>query len=371
MANELNFIPAKVLVGVKPRDNWDSNEINLSFFTYKGEDGKIKKENSWNNWRDQLLAPIELDNVLLDGFSLLNTTKRSSDWFGTGRSVWRIQHPSGYTFEIDSSNFEGIIQSVGINAGGSIAGKCILVWRGQKLLLAPEKSVLYKESSAATKRQLSTIDINDVKIGSKVRLKDNTTGIYLGKFKGLFASHPRDESYITYYNWYDKYFILLDKVKSSYKKSNLDINPKLNICEIINEDNLLSNDEALDIIKKELIQYSVDNYTEVYAASIEAKKYELYFEESQIDVSSLISKKDQYPYVKLKNDEIGWLRVYNEYKHDSNLFYKYEIKDNRLINLSDMDSRKYYNSNHVNVSDVKCILTLKMKLEDNTILIIK
>lgn len=78
------------------------NAINwLAYVTYIDEKGKLRKETSWKGWGDKEIEGI--DNKPLEGFRLSGTTSRSSDWFGSGRSMFYVEHPKGFRFEITST----------------------------------------------------------------------------------------------------------------------------------------------------------------------------------------------------------------------------------------------------------------------------
>ena len=50
-------------------------------------------------------APKIIDNVLVAGFTIAKSVRRSSGWGGSGNVVWRIADPRGFELEIKSENF--------------------------------------------------------------------------------------------------------------------------------------------------------------------------------------------------------------------------------------------------------------------------
>lgn len=103
---------------------------------------KLRKQESWSKWGDSYLG--EVANIPKAGFKLENTVKRSAEWFGSGRTMFRIQHPDNFLFEITSDNFSEIARSSAI-VKGEITTPCILAWEGANLSLIPTDSELYQE----------------------------------------------------------------------------------------------------------------------------------------------------------------------------------------------------------------------------------
>ena len=62
------FIPKKINVGFQNRD--DTYTGKLAYVIYYDEKGKLRKEKSWNSWRDQNIPNEEFDNVPISGFVL-------------------------------------------------------------------------------------------------------------------------------------------------------------------------------------------------------------------------------------------------------------------------------------------------------------
>ena len=196
----LAYVPPKIIVGYQKqvRDSEakeNKTKFPLAYVVYKDEKGKLRKEKSWNDWRDQNRAPAEFDNVPIEGFKFLRTVQRSRDWFGTGRNMWRVLHPKGFQFEITSDNLEAIFHEIGITKGGIITTKCLLGWQGVALLLIPEGTELYDEFLESSKRiTADKVKKNTIKCGNTVTLKDGRKAIFYGKFCHLTTVHTALDS---------------------------------------------------------------------------------------------------------------------------------------------------------------------------------
>ena len=62
------FIPNRIRVGFQTRN--DTYTKKLAYVIYYDEKGKLRKEPSWNSWRDKKIDPEEFDNVPTEGFVL-------------------------------------------------------------------------------------------------------------------------------------------------------------------------------------------------------------------------------------------------------------------------------------------------------------
>jgi hypothetical protein len=101
-----------------------------SFIVFK-EGKKIRKEYSWNQWRQKEIEPLDILNIPTSGFVLEKQYQRSRDWFGSGRSVWQVKHPQGFIFEITSNNLDAIISNCDI-VKGEIMCECVFAWAGNE-----------------------------------------------------------------------------------------------------------------------------------------------------------------------------------------------------------------------------------------------
>lgn len=176
MTNLSIVSPEKFTVGFQKRGDYK-----LAFATYKDKKEKIAKEKSFNSWIDSSIPLEEYENNPIEGFKLHSLTKRSHEWFGSGRHVWRVEDPRGFVLEISSENLQGIIGSTLLKEG-VVCAPCIWAWSGQYLSLIPTCSDLYKDVISNNERHTKKVSKKDVKIGNTVVLKDGTEGIYYGKW---------------------------------------------------------------------------------------------------------------------------------------------------------------------------------------------
>ena len=176
------YIPKTIKV--KVQENKGSTGPFLGYATFIDERGALRKEKSWNSWGNKIHG--EFDNVPLKGFKLEKTVQRSRDWFGSGRSVFRIIHPNFFIFEISANNLSEIILSSNINCG-EIVDECILAWDKTNLALIPCSTEDYNAHKKATELiENGPEKISELIVGNFYQNRDGgNVGHYVGKFPTL------------------------------------------------------------------------------------------------------------------------------------------------------------------------------------------
>jgi hypothetical protein len=174
------YIPKKIRVGFQKRK--DTFNGKLAYVICYDEKGKLRKETSWEGWRDKSIPYIELDNYPVDGF-MFNKGVERYGYFGSGRSLIRIHHPDEFEFEVSIDNLIGILMNTDVSKR-YIQGKCVFAWAGKDLVLLPINSVEYQEATKYTEKQSANISTKDLKKGFKYSLKKSEELFtYLGYFE--------------------------------------------------------------------------------------------------------------------------------------------------------------------------------------------
>ena len=78
------YIPKKIKVGFQNRK--DTFTGKLAYVIYFDDKGILRKESSWESWRDSKIEPIEFDNTPRNGY-LFNTGIRRDGYYWGGMSV--------------------------------------------------------------------------------------------------------------------------------------------------------------------------------------------------------------------------------------------------------------------------------------------
>lgn len=192
--NSSIFVPKTINVGYQNRSGTYTGK--LAYVIYYDEKGKLRKEASWNSWRDDKIPNDEFDNVPTEGFVL---NKKAGD-YSTGwdhrHAYCRVYDPRGFEFEITIENLLYILENANCIKGKGLEGEFIYGWDGKDLVLMPVESPDYKQISEFNKiiHNNETIKAKDLIIGATYLTKDNENWIYMGKF----------DVYDQYGNWENK-----------------------------------------------------------------------------------------------------------------------------------------------------------------------
>lgn len=180
--NSSIFVPKTINVGYQNRSGTYTGK--LAYVIYYDEKGKLRKEASWNSWRDDKIPNDEFDNIPTEGFVL----NKKADDYSTGwdhrHAYCRVYDPRGFEFEITIENLLYILENANCIKGKGLEGEFIYGWDGKDLVLMPVESPDYKQISEFNKiiHNNETIKAKDLIIGATYLTKDNENWIYIGKF---------------------------------------------------------------------------------------------------------------------------------------------------------------------------------------------
>lgn len=181
MVDSKMIIPKTITVGYNKRD--DTYTGKLAYVIYTDDKGKLRKEASWQNWRDKKLGQDNFDNVPTSGFVLnkgVGGARMSYGWNARNEYV-RVYDPRNFEFEISVSNLLFILQECSAIKGKGLEGEFVYSWSGTELVLLPVDCKEYEESAKHTERQKIKFDKKDLKEGYSYIMKDGTEALYLGR----------------------------------------------------------------------------------------------------------------------------------------------------------------------------------------------
>ena len=171
------FIPKKLKVGFQTRQ--DTFTGRLAYVIYYDAANELRKETSWNSWRDKSIAPIEIDNVLSTGF-VVNKGLQRCGHFGSGRSVIRVFHPKGFEFEITVDNLVALLMHSDVSKR-DIQEECILAWNNTSLILLPKNSEEYANAIKFTDKANKELSARSLIVGATYsQKKSNDAVVYIG-----------------------------------------------------------------------------------------------------------------------------------------------------------------------------------------------
>lgn len=177
------FIPEKINVGYQNRN--DTYTGKLAYVIYWDNKGKLRKERSWNTWRNNKIKPTEFANEPTEGFVLnkgVGGVKGSWSSWNTRNEYIRIYDPRDFEFEISVANLLFILQECSSIKGKGLEGEFVYSWQGTELVLLPVCSEEYNKSIIHTKRQDIKFNKDDLKEGYSYVLKNGDKVLYLGRY---------------------------------------------------------------------------------------------------------------------------------------------------------------------------------------------
>jgi hypothetical protein len=194
-------IPSKIRVGYNNRE--DTYTKKLAYVIYYDNKGKLRKEASWQSWRNKKIEPEDFENVPTSGFVLNKKVgDYKSDWNHRMAHI-RVYDPRGFEFEISVENLLFILEENSSIKGKGLEGEFVYAWEDKELILLPCCSEDYKSSVKYTAGLNSKITKADMKEGCIYTLKANMSKVmYIGKHKWFDVSASVSEN--TLYRYADK-----------------------------------------------------------------------------------------------------------------------------------------------------------------------
>lgn len=175
------YIPKKIRVGFQEREGCYTGK--LAYVICYGKDGKIRKEKSWEGWRNKAIDPIEASNEPMDGFVLNKKAGDYSSRWGGRQAYARVHDPRGFEFEITIDNLLFILENCNSYPGKALEGQFVYAWEGKDLFLLPANCPDYQDMKAFSELKERKISPKKIKPGHEYLDKSNVKYIALGKCK--------------------------------------------------------------------------------------------------------------------------------------------------------------------------------------------
>jgi len=137
------FIPEKINVGFQNRS--DTYTKKLAYIIYYDQKGVLRKETSWNSWRDDKIENVIAKNVPTSGFVLNKKAGGYDTGWNHRQTYCRVYDPRGFEFEITIPNLLYILENTTSTKGKGLEGDFVYGWDGKDLILIPTDSPDYKE----------------------------------------------------------------------------------------------------------------------------------------------------------------------------------------------------------------------------------
>lgn len=232
MKTEQLFIPEKIKAGFQKREGTYTGK--LAYVIYFDQKGVLRKEKSWESWRDKKIAPVELENVPTEGFVLnkgVGGQRQSYGWNARNEYI-RVYDPRDFEFEISVANLLFILRETDCSRGKGLEGKFVYAWEGTELVLLPVSSQDYQNSKKFTDLQAQKVLAKDLIPGATYRTKKQQDLVFVGRFDYHFVvpyylDHNDDYQTMTtekkcdvkgqtkkYIFWDGKNFVLMNELKN-------------------------------------------------------------------------------------------------------------------------------------------------------------
>ena len=192
MSNEKLIIPDKLKVGFQNRDGTYTGK--LAYVIYIDAKGVVRKEKSWESWRDKKIKPVEIDNTPTEGFVLNKKVGGyKSEWNYRDAHV-RVYDPRDFEFEISVPNLLFILTQCDCSRGKGLEGKFVYAWEGTELVLLPVSCEEYTKSKVFTDLQTKAVKGKELIPGASYVTKKQETLVYLGRFEYHWLTSARYSS---------------------------------------------------------------------------------------------------------------------------------------------------------------------------------
>lgn len=123
------FVPTKINVGFQNRSDTYSGK--LAYIIYFDEKGKLRKETSWQHWRDKEIQNEIYDNEPIEGFVLNKKVGGDRYSWNPRQTYTRVYDPRGFEFEITIPNLLWILENCNCIKGKGLEGQFVYGWDGK------------------------------------------------------------------------------------------------------------------------------------------------------------------------------------------------------------------------------------------------
>ena len=176
------FIPNKINVGYQNREGTYTGK--LAYVIYYDERGKLRKETSWQNWRDENIPNNIYENVPTDGFVLNKKVGGYKSGWDFRQTYARVYDPRGFEFEITMENLLWILECCNSIKGKGLEGEFVYGYSNGDLLLVPVDSPDYQKYISQSKAIQDGLFVkgSELVVGKTYKNRQNREYVYLGRY---------------------------------------------------------------------------------------------------------------------------------------------------------------------------------------------
>jgi len=187
------FIPEKINVGFQTRK--DTYTGKLAYVIYFDNKGVLRKEKSWDSWRDKKIANEIYENKPMSGFVLNKKVGGYSTGWNHRQSYVRVYDPRGFEFELTVPNLLYILENTSSIKGKGLEGEFVYGYSGSDLILLPTCSPDYEELTSFNDklRSKETIKVKNLVLGATYLNNKNEALVYMGRYDVWTIEYGRTE----------------------------------------------------------------------------------------------------------------------------------------------------------------------------------
>lgn len=176
------FLPKEIKVGFQERGGTYTGK--LAYVVYIDEKGVLRKEKSFESWRDQKIDAEQYTNEPMSGFVLNKKAGGYDTGWNHRKTYVRIYDPRGFEFEISVENLLYILDNTSSIIGKGLEGEFVYAWDGKDLVLLPVNAPEYEglKQLNETRFEQNYVKAKDLKVGATYLTKNNSKIVFLGKF---------------------------------------------------------------------------------------------------------------------------------------------------------------------------------------------
>ena len=260
------FVPEKINIGFQNRP--DTYTQKLAYIIYFDQKGVLRKESSWQSWRDKGIDNQIFTNEKTSGFVLNKKVgDYKSDW-NHRQAYVRVYDPRNFEFEITIENLLYILENTSSIKGKGLEGEFVYGWYGKDLILLPVNSPDYKEIKEfnALVHSHTHIKAKELILGATYRHKNNDNYIYMGRYNYYENNWVNNGESETFIDKGLRYYFIQDKDIDRINRYNLLCLGSLGdkFLEVVNQDCVVNYAEIFGGIEKTSCYSPLDSAKDKY-----------------------------------------------------------------------------------------------------------
>lgn len=312
------FIPEKINVGFQNRS--DTYTKKLAYVIYFDHKSVLRKEASWNSWRDRSIDNIIYENAPTSGFVL---NKKVGDYVSSWnhrQAYVRVYDPRGFEFEITITNLLYILENTNSIKGKGLEGDFVYGIDGKELILIPTGSPDYVEITQFNKilHEKTYIKSRELILGATYKTKDNQEWTYMGRFNYYDYDVNKGKKYYFHdstrtYSYFQTLKSLGDKLIGVVSEDCAD-----NYADLFDKLERTTNYSPYDETKDEYISYEYDSFLNKMSSDKYGYGASFYVEGYANDTIKVKRKRDNEELynvsVGVQTSNRGYFTSYNYYE---------------------------------------------------------